>query len=70
MDDMDDSGGTDVDGSVFFGDADNGYCFSLTFRYVLLSPLSICSFRILYCSVANSCCFQLISKQGETNGEL
>lgn len=32
VDDMDDSGGTDVDGSVFFGDADNGYCFSLTFR--------------------------------------
>ncbi|WKX93623.1 hypothetical protein Q1695_011132 [Nippostrongylus brasiliensis] len=29
---MDDSRETDVDGSVFFGDADNGYCFSLTFR--------------------------------------
>ncbi|VDO28035.1 unnamed protein product [Haemonchus placei] len=31
-DDADESGGNDVDGSVFFGDADNGYCFSLTFR--------------------------------------
>ncbi|RCN29796.1 hypothetical protein ANCCAN_24444, partial [Ancylostoma caninum] len=28
----DESGGTDVDGPVFFGDSDNGYCFSLTFR--------------------------------------
>ncbi|KAL6736060.1 hypothetical protein Aduo_006450 [Ancylostoma duodenale] len=29
---LDESGGTDVDGPVFFGDSDNGYCFSLTFR--------------------------------------
>ncbi|KAK6061871.1 hypothetical protein COOONC_00461 [Cooperia oncophora] len=31
-DDSEESGRNDVDGSVFFGDADNGYCFSLTFR--------------------------------------
>ncbi|CAJ0606091.1 unnamed protein product [Cylicocyclus nassatus] len=32
MDPLEDSGDTDVDGPVFFGDSDNGYCFSLTFR--------------------------------------
>ncbi|KJH43691.1 hypothetical protein DICVIV_10285 [Dictyocaulus viviparus] len=29
---VDESGKSDGDGPVFFGDADNGYCFSLTFR--------------------------------------
>ena len=29
---LDEGDGTDVDGPVFFGDSDNGYCFSLTFR--------------------------------------
>ncbi|KAJ1365566.1 hypothetical protein KIN20_025937 [Parelaphostrongylus tenuis] len=32
VENVDDSGKTDADGPVFFGDADNGYCFSLTFR--------------------------------------